>query len=96
MLNELLNQARDPQDGLRIRRLAIAAFDHGLFRHAQGCGRDDIICEFGIVLDALDGAFRRKGLSHGLVQDALSDLDSEIDLAQKSALRGFWRGSTGG
>lgn len=96
VLSELLYQPRDPQDGLRMRRLAIAAFDHGLFRQAQGCDRDDIICEFGIVLDALDGALRHRGLSRGLVQDALSNLDAEIDLAQKSALRGFWRGSTVG
>jgi len=88
VLSKLLNQARDPDREAR-RNMISAARDHGTFRRAQGCRREDLICEFGLVLDALDGALQHTGMSSNLIRDSLSVLDSDITLAQEAATRGW-------
>jgi hypothetical protein len=93
---ELVNEARDPDDDVRVRRLGVAAFEHGAFRAAQGCRRGDVVCEFGIVLDALDEALRRLGASPALTRDALAGLDPDLELAQRIAIRGWHRAVTKG
>ncbi len=94
VVGELVNEVRDPDDNERLRRLAGAAFEHGAFRAAQGFRRSDVICEFGILLDALDSALRQLGTPAAVAKDALAGLDPEVELAQRTALRSWHRAAT--
>jgi hypothetical protein len=47
------------------------------------------VCEFGLVLDALDGALQRTGIPSNLIRDVLGVLDSDLLLAQDAATRGW-------
>ena len=89
MLSELLDEGRDLDAAGRRGRMLCAAYDHGAFRRAQGCRREDITCEFGILLDALDSAMARRGMSRNLIRDALSILDADLELAQQAAVAGW-------
>lgn len=84
VLRELVNQARDPDHEARRYMLA-AAHDHGSFRRAQRCRHEDLVCEFGLVLDALDTALQRTGMPSALIRDSLSALDPDLWLAQEAA-----------
>lgn len=94
LVAELVNEARDPDDEKRTRRLTALAFEHGAFRAAQRCRRSDVVCEFGIVLDALDSALRQLGAPQSLIVDAMSGFDPEVEIAQRTALKGWQRAAT--
>lgn len=91
VLRELLNQAREPDQESR-RYMVAAAREHGSFRRAQRCRREDLVCEFGLVLDALDAALQRSGMPSSLIRDSLSVLDYDISLAQEAAANGWSHG----
>jgi hypothetical protein len=88
VLSHLLNQAREPDRDAR-RYMIAAAREHGAFRRAQRCRQEDLVCEFGLVLDALDGALQRTGIPSNLIRDVLGVLDSDLLLAQDAATKGW-------
>jgi hypothetical protein len=92
VMSELLNEGGDLDRGARHLRLTSAARDHGAFRRAQRCSLEDLSCEFGLLLDALDGEMRHAGMTSAVVRDILTVLDSEFCLAQEAAARGWNRG----
>ena len=94
LVAELVNEARDPDDDRRTRRLAALALEHGAFRAAQRCRRSGVVCEFGIILDALDHALRQLGAPPSLILDAMAGFDPEVEMAQRTALKGWQRVTT--
>lgn len=90
VLNELLNEARDPDQEARQLNMVAAAHEHGSFRRAQRCRAEDLVCEFGLIIDALDGALQSTGMPSNLIGDALRVLDADVSLAQEAATRGWY------
>lgn len=93
MMSELLNEAHDLDHDTRLRRLVHCAHDHGAFRSAQRLSQAELMAEIEVVRDALDGALRSSGLGTRAVEEMLAALDGELELAQRAAVRGWYRGS---
>jgi hypothetical protein len=93
LLSELLNEARDVDHDQRQRRLVTAAHDHGAFRSAQHCSESQVVTELASMRDAVECALRKAGLGPLTVQETLSALELEIRLAERAAVRGWYRGT---
>jgi hypothetical protein len=93
LLSELLNEARDVDHDQRQRRLVTAAHDHGAFRSAQRCSESQLVAELTSIREALRSALRKAGLGPLTVQETLYALDLEIRLAERAAVRGWYRGT---
>lgn len=93
LLSELLNEARDVDHDQRQRRLVTAAYDHGAFRSAQRCSESQLVSELASVRDAVRCALLRAGMGPLIVHETLSALEREIGLAERAAVRGWYRGT---
>ena len=93
MLSELLNEARDLDHDIRHRRLVQFAHDHGAFRSAQKISQAELVAEIEVVRDALEGVLRKSGMGSRAAQETLATLDAEFTLAERAAVRGWYRGS---
>ena len=93
VVSEFLNESRDLYGAERTRRLVQAARDHGAFRRAQLCRREDVQCEFGVVVDAVDAALRIHGMAPVLVESAMTLLKADFLVARHAATEG-WADST--
>lgn len=89
VVSEFLNESRDVYGAERTRRLLHAAREHGAFRRAQQCGREDVQCEFGVVADALDAALRIHGMAPLLVEGAMALLKADFHAARLAATEGW-------
>lgn len=96
MLSELLNEGRDVDHDDRQRRLVRFAHDHGAFRSAQKISQAELVAEIGIVRDALEGALRKMGMGTRAARETLAALDAELTLAERAAVRGWYRGRVKG
>ena len=92
VLSELLNEGRDVDHGRRLRRLVHFAHDHGAFRSAQRLSQAELMAEIQVVRDALERALRRTGMGSRAAEETLAALDRELELAQRAAVRGWYRG----
>lgn len=93
VLSELLNEGRDLDHELRLRRLVHFAHDHGAFRSAQRISQAELMAEIEVVRDALDAALRKTGMGPRAADETLATLGAELDLAQRAAVRGWYRGA---
>ena len=93
VLSELLNEGRDLDHDTRLRRLVRSAHDHGAFRSAQRLSQAELMAEIEVVRDALDRALRSSGVGPRAAEEMLAALDGELELAQRAAVRGWYRGS---
>lgn len=92
MLSELLNEARDVDHDLRLRRLVQVAHDHGAFRSAQRMTQAELMAEIEVVRDALESALRKTGMGPRAAGETLATFAAELELAQRAAVRGWYRG----
>lgn len=93
LLSELLNEARDVDHDQRQRRLVTAAHDHGAFRSAQRCSELQVVTELTSVREAVRCALLKAGMGPLTVQETLYALDGELGLAERAAVRGWYRGT---
>lgn len=91
LMSELLNEARDLDDRDRRRRLAVAAREHGAYRAAQGCSEEQLADEFGLAIVAIGGMLRSVGISKRSAQATIESLGADFRLAQRSAVRAWYR-----
>lgn len=93
MLSHLLNEGRDSDHDRRLRSLVYTAHDHGAFRSAQRLSQAELLAEIELVRDALASSLRKTGLSKRATAETLVTLDAELELAERAAVRGWYRGS---
>lgn len=93
LLSELLNEARDVDHDLRQRRLVTAAHDHGVFRSAQRCSELQVVAELTSVREAVRCALLKTGMGPLTVQETLYALERELGVAERAAVRGWYRGT---
>lgn len=94
LLRELLNEGRDIDHERRQVRMLLAARDHGAFRRSQRCELVTLAYEFDCLLHALHRVTSELGLARGILQDALTVLDSELARAEQAAAQG-WNSGVG-
>lgn len=93
MLGHLLNDGRDSDHDRRLRSLVYTAHDHGAFRSAQRLSQAELMAEMELVRDALASALRKTGMSARATAETVVTLEAELELAERAAVRGWYRGS---
>lgn len=95
VVHELLNEARDPDDGRRPQRLAAAARAHGRFRRAQQCSECDIGREIGALRVAIASLLLETGWSRQLVAGMVIVLELDLSTVREAFRRGWSRDGVG-
>jgi hypothetical protein len=93
VVSELLNEARHPSDGMRERRLCLAARAHGEFRRRQHCHCGVLTDELAALGSAIESAMLDAGQSSGLVKDYRVLLDADVALVRTIAVDGWSLGA---
>jgi hypothetical protein len=94
VLSELLNEGRDCDRRERIRRMILAAREHGAFRRRQRFTPRSLQDEFDSVLNAAETVMSEHGFSAEYITDALVLLERDVSLALDASLAGWMRSAS--
>lgn len=92
VISELLNEAREPRDGVRDSRMLTAAAEHGYFRRRQQCAPAVVRREFEALRVAIEASLRDAAPLPelvGAVAESMIVLEPEIQAVSAIAACGW-------